>query len=358
MTVLVANAVLILLYSVVFRSNKKIVVGLGALQIFMVLALRADTYGTDAVYYMNGYALVSTFSWNDLLESLSTNPFSTAHLVWPYSFENGWVVLNWVVSRLGLDYHLFVIITSAITAICFGRFSYRYSESPGLTLFVISCMNFLLYSFFILRQTMALCICLEAIPFILKRKPLPFCLTVFFACCFHRSAILFAVLYPLAGLELKRNTFPKAVGVFFIVLLLSMFVFPAALPAVLSFFWKAHLELNFEWNNLILLQLLIVVGCCFFDTAKIGSESRKNNLLLWALLASLISYAPMLNNEVLARSNEYLWIFVAPLIPLMINRIQGHARVLVTMLLVVLLMGFLVYQVEGSVFDPYVSCLS
>lgn len=358
MTVLVANAALILLYTAVFHSNKKVVVALGTIQIFLLLALRADTYGTDAIYYMNGYNLISQFSFSGLLASLNPNLFSTAHLVYPFSYENGWVVLNWIVSRFGLEYHWFIVVTSAITAICFGRFVYRYSENPGLSLFVICSMNFLLYSFFILRQTIALCVCLEAIPFILKRRPLPFCLVMLLAVCFHRSAIIFALLYPLAGMKLKKDTYPKAVILFFVVLLASVTVLSFVVPALLSLFFKAHLEFKFEWNSLILLQLLITVGCCFFDTEKISAESVVNNLLLWALPASLISYVFMLTNVVLARSNEYLWIFIVLLIPLMVRRLEGHLRVLVTMLLVLLLFGFLVYLVQGSVFDPYLSCFA
>lgn len=358
MTVLLANAALILFYTVVFHSNKKLIVTLGTIQIFLVLALRANSYGLDAVYYMNGYGLISQFGFRDLLACINHNPLGTAHLVYPYSFENGWVILNWLFSRLGLDYHWFIVFTSAITAICFGHFVYKYSEDPGISLFVLCSMNFLLYSFFILRQTFALCICLESIPYILKKKPVQFCILMFLAISFHRSAILFAVLYPLAGMKLRKNTYLKAIIVFFTVLLVSVSILPIVLPVILSFFFKAHLDLKFEMNNLILLQLLIVACCCLFETEKIAEENSVNNLLLWALLASLISYAFMLSNEVLARSNEFLWIFVAPLIPLMLNRLEGHIRILATMFLVFLLFFYLIYLVHGSVYDPYLTCFA
>lgn len=354
MTILLGNAVSLLFYSVLFRESKKFVVVLGGIQLFLLLALRSEYYGTDAIYYLNGYDYISSMTFDQMLGALNSNLLNTAHLVYPYSYENGWVLLNWLFSAGHLGYRTLMVFLSGVTAASFSLFAYRFSKDPGITMFVLSCLSPLLYSFFILRQTFALCICLLALPFLLKRRPVPFALMVLVAFLFHRSALIFLILYPLCGRRATKKVFQIGLLVFAILLAASYTVFPKVIALLFELVGKAHFQISFSWNNLIALQLLIVVCCLFFDIDDI-SKDPTDNLALWAILASLLTYTVMLNNEVLARANEYLWIFVALLIPAMLQRLDPEMRALVRILVSILLLGFLAYEVHGSDLDPYLA---
>lgn len=356
MTVLLTNAVLILAYATLLRGHKKVVVILCGLQLFFVLALRGEFYGTDALYYSNGYAYISSMSLEQMIACLNPNLLNISNLVYPYSYELGWVVLNWLFGGLlGLDYRVFMVALSAFTAGSFALFSYRYSKDPGYSLFVISCLSFFLYSFFILRQTLALCICLLAVPFLLERKPVRFIALVFLAFLFHRSALVFLVLYPFCGRKVTKGAFNKGLLAFCVCLVLSLTVLPSVVSFLFGIMGKSHWigDIGFSWNNLIALQLFIVICCLAFDIDQVA-EDKLDNVALWAVLVSCVTYAVMLNNEVLARANEYLWIFVALLIPAMLQRLDPHMRTLGRMCVGMLLLGFLAYQVSGSDLDPYV----
>jgi hypothetical protein len=354
MTIILGNAVLLFFYSMFFRENRKFVAILGGFQLFLLLALRSEYYGTDALYYVNGYDYISSMTFEQMLGSLNSNLLNTAHLVYPYSYENGWVLLNWLFSASHLGYRALMVFLSGVTAVSFGLFAYRFSKDPGITMFVLSCLSPLLYSFFILRQTFALCICLLALPFLLKRRPIPFALMVVVAFLFHRSALLFLILYPLCGRRATKKVFQVGLVVFAIFLAASYTVLPKVVALLFELVAKTHFQIDFSWNDLIALQLLIVVCCLFFDIDDI-SKDPADNLSLWAILASLLTYTVMLNNDVLARANEYLWIFVALLIPAILQRIEPEMRALLRMVVGILLLGFLVYKVQGSDLDPYIS---
>lgn len=357
MTVLVANALLMLAYATLLRSYKKAVVVLGGFQLFLILALRGEFYGADASYYSNGYSYIASMSFDQMIACLDLNLLNTSNLVYPYSYELGWVVVNWLFGgAIGFDYRVLMVVLSAFTAFSFALFSYRYSKDPGFSLFIISCLSFYLYSFYILRQTFALCICLLAIPFLLQRRPAKFAAIVFLAFLFHRSALLFLVLYPFCRLKVSKKTYGKGILVFAVLLGLSLTVMPMVIQFVFQIINKAHwiVEIEFSWNNLIALQLFIVVCCTFFDIDRVA-KSQAGNLALWGVLISCVSYAAMLCNDTLARSNEYFWIFVALLIPAMLQQFGAHMRTLARMFISLLLLGFLVYQLQGSYLDPYIS---
>ena len=61
-----------------------------------------------------------------------------------------------------------------------------------------------LYTFMVqgLRQAIAMSICLFSIEFVKKRKFIPFFLVVFLASTYHKTAIVFAVIYFLYGIKM------------------------------------------------------------------------------------------------------------------------------------------------------------
>jgi hypothetical protein len=352
--VFLANAVLLLLYDVVFPKNETFACVLGGVQIFLLLALRADTYGADANYYRNGFSYIASLDFEHMAGALNPSLLNDADLVWPYSFENGWVVLNWLFAAAGLTYRSLVVALSAATAVSFTVFCRRYSKNPCYSLFLMSCLAFLPYAVFILRQTLAFCICLWAVPFALERKPGRFLLVVACAFLFHRSALLFLVLYPLAGLRATKRAVGWALAAFLGIALASATVLPYVLPALLSLVGKAHYSVGFAWNNMVALQFVLVAALLAFPVDAMCGDARVN-LAVWGMLASLVTYGAMLNNEVLARANEYLWVFVVLLVPALLDELEPHEKTLGYLAASALALAYLCQQTTGGAgLDPYV----
>lgn len=216
-------------------------------------------------------------------------------------------------------------------------------------------MNFLWYSISILRQTLALSIFLFGIIYIVKRKPIKFMLVILLAMMFHRAVILAALLYPLSRTKMTKRKLTYIFIAFVVLCALSAFVLPEVLKMILGVFGKEGLALSFSWNSLITLHIVIVVAILLlFDVDKMTEEFNAN-LSLCGVAASLLFCSVSLNNEVLARADEYLWIFVSLLIPVCLRQADPRLAVLGKMGAICLLLPFLAYQIYGTTLDPYIS---
>ncbi|RDB64114.1 EpsG family protein [Gordonibacter pamelaeae] len=356
MYVLLINAALIAIYGpIVSSKSKKVCVTLIGIQLFLLLALRAESYGPDAEIYAAGYRYISSLTFSQMLGALNPNILDNANLIYLYDFENGWVVLNWLLASLGFSYQGLIVFLAAVTSFSFCFFSLRYSDTPWFTLFILSTMNFLWYSISILRQMLALSIFLFGIIYIVKRKPIKFMLVILLAMMFHRAVILAALLYPLSRTKMTKRKLTYIFIAFVVLCALSAFVLPEVLKMILGVFGKEGLALSFSWNSLITLHIVIVVAILLlFDVDKMTEEFNAN-LSLCGVAASLLFCSVSLNNEVLARADEYLWIFVSLLIPVCLRQADPRLAVLGKMGAICLLLPFLAYQIYGTTLDPYIS---
>lgn len=353
MIVLVANSLLVLLFAATLNRYPKAACIVCGAQLFLVLAMRSEFYGADALYYYNGYHLISSYSFEGMCALLSPSPIKVADLPYPYAYENGWVVVNWIASFIGLDYRQFMISLAALTSLSISLFSYRYSKKPGYSLFIASCLIFYLYSFYVLRQTLAFCVCLFASKYLLERKPGKFFLLILLAISFHRSAIVFAILYPFVNRKVDKSVIKKALLFSIVLLVLSAFVLPTLLPKVLAVFGKAHYELSFKFNNLFILQLITVACLLLFDVEEMA-KNKMTSIAVWSSIISMLLYSLLLSNEVMARSIEYIWVFVIVLVPAMLEKLEKHEKTISYMAVSVLLVIYLAHQIQGTTFDPYI----
>lgn len=352
MIVLLANSILILLFATIFYRSPKAACFICGLQAFLILAMRSEFYGADALYYYNGYHLISGYSFEGICSVLSSSPIKVASLPYPYAYENGWVIVNWLFSHIGFTYRQFIIVLSGLTSFSLSFFAYRYSKKPGYSIFIATCLIFYLYSFYVLRQTLAFCICLFASKYLLERKPGKFFILLLLAISFHRSAAIFAVLYPFVNRPVTKNTIEKSLVACVVLILVSAFFLPNILPRVLALFGKSHYALSFKFNNLLMLQLLTVGCLLFFDIDKL-TKSKTTSIAIWSSILSMLLYSLFLSNEVMARAIEYVWVFVIALIPAILEELEKHQQLIAYMGISLLLVIYLAHQIQGTTFDPY-----
>jgi hypothetical protein len=110
------------------------------------------------------------------------------------SIEVGWYWLNKMVYIIsGNSFTLFFTV-SLIIVISYIITIKRYSAIVWLSVFLF--ITTLFYnSLFILRQNVAIAICLLSIPYILSRNPIKFFLVALLALSFHYSAIIWILVY-------------------------------------------------------------------------------------------------------------------------------------------------------------------
>ena len=210
------------IYHLLVKDRRKYVMLVTA-QLFLILALRAPTLGVDLGNYSGGYAYISSLGFTDMLSRLRL--ISPAELVYPYSYESGYVVLNWLLGKIGIGFHAFLILHAAFCMSSFGLFIYRYSKAPWLSFAMFFSLSYFEYSFGILRQILAICILLFAVPFIERKKPIPFFLLVILAFTIHRTALIFAVFYLARYIKVTRLVYLVNAAFWVLFIALSPLIF-------------------------------------------------------------------------------------------------------------------------------------
>ena len=95
------------IYKAIFKS-KKVFCALIALQLFFILALRDISVGTDLPTYSAGFEYIRSLSFLDMISKLRF--IRVSELIYPFSFESGYVILNWLIAKVGLGFHSLLAI--------------------------------------------------------------------------------------------------------------------------------------------------------------------------------------------------------------------------------------------------------
>ena len=125
--------------------------------------------------------------------------------------EKGFLLSIWILSRLFAEQQWVFLFSGAFFAIAVSRFVEKYCDDACLAFVVFNCLG--LFNFYVqgMRQSIAMGICMFAIDFCKERKLLQFLGVVVTAMCFHGSAVVFFVVYPIWGMKLSTRNLIFAV---------------------------------------------------------------------------------------------------------------------------------------------------
>lgn len=337
-----------------FLRDKRISTTIILVQIFLILALKDVSVGADWEIYSSGYEYISRLSFDDILGRLHL--VDIAELEYPYAFESGYTLLNWVIAHLGFSYKGFFIIISFFMIFSIGKFVKKYSEQPWLSLLLYVSLGFYAYDFGILRQAIALHILLFAFPAIVDRKFLKFLFIVFFASLIHRTAIICIPLYFFGNKKFTRNTIAISfvidiVLVLFTPSILEFFVFP-----IFSLLGKeSYVDmLSFSLNSLIM-TMLIIMSILFASVNLRQCRDYLWKTILWAFAFSTFIEIIGCYSEIFGRIIQYYYIYIVLLIPKVIyNYKERNTKVIVSFALIFLLLAFYIYSLNvDSAIVPY-----
>ncbi len=360
MWIYIINFVLLLLYGV-FIKNKKLLVALSAVQLFLILALRDPLLGVDNATYKVGYEYISTLSFDDMLSRLHLikvaelgNPEGVAS---PLAFESGYVVLNWLFGATGLSFHGFLIAYAAFCVFATSKFIYDYSESPTLSFILFVSVNFFTLSFGILRQTLALSIFLLSLPFIKKRKLIPYLLLCFLAFTIHRIAIITLPLYFLYNLRITKRRYLYAGGALLALFAASPLLVNYAIQPLMGLIGKGSYSLSLSFNFFILVMVAIAALIFLFTDFESFMGHRENNFLCWCFLFSIAVEIIGLYNDVIARAIYIPFIAAVALLPNVLRAYENKKLAAAgKVALIALSFAFMIYELHGNMINPYVFC--
>lgn len=161
------------------------------LPMWALVAFRAETIGCDTARYAFNYQ--SAQSINSLAAQMASS-----------GMEKGYVLIRALFILSNLSFYTFQIAITTYIYISLHRFFVRYSSNIAM-----SCLLLLLTMRFFssmnqTRMWLAIATVLFSLPYLLNRKFLKFLLIVAIAFFFHKSALLFVIMYPLCHLKYNR----------------------------------------------------------------------------------------------------------------------------------------------------------
>lgn len=235
-------------------------------------------------------------------------------------FEPGFMALLLICKILVNDYHFFIFICCVINCALLYRFLSKRVDNLPLAFLVFLSMSGTGIEINLLRNSIALLICLNALEFIPKRKPLPYFGLCLLAMSMHLSSVIYIPLYFFLHRRMPRWVYISLfVGATLFLLAQINFIGPIML-AVASRMGEIYVELvnNYIEGELANVQGFISIGLlerlmtgiliiCYYD--KLVNISKDNAMFINAFLLYFLSFALFREFEVVSRRIAILFVF-------------------------------------------------
>ena len=156
-----------------------------ALPMFVLIAFRGQHMGADTGVYLKIFNQITDIPWSNIF---AVNQKT-------YQFESGFVVFEKLIASFTQDDRVYQIIYSAIYLLSIVTFANQLEKHNFSFLYFFATIGTYTFMFTGVRQCLAMCICLLSYTFVKKRKLILFLLMVLLAFTFHKSAILFVIVY-------------------------------------------------------------------------------------------------------------------------------------------------------------------
>lgn len=293
------------------RRQEAVLLALGLLAIFLLLALKKDTVGTDIPGYKAQYLLSAAVDWKD---------FDFVY------FEKGYILLMKLFSKAGIPFGVFCAAIYGLLCRAYYRFLRRYSEHVILSLMMLVCYQFLVFHISGLRQTLAIAVCIYAFLALDDGRKIRSLLLTGLAVTFHQSALIFFAVYVIAAGKGRRLKPQVSILLTAAVILLR----PLLWGLVNRYFREVDptTDIALGGNLIFLAGMAVFLLYTQAATAAIPSPgcigSRQGFFAHMAFAALLGDLA--LSGSVLLRCNMYFTLFLLPGVPNAIARYDRRTR--------------------------------
>ncbi len=276
------------------RKRQERVILLGSMAaIFLLLALKGTSVGTDIPGYARQYGLAGQRPWGD---------FGYVY------FEKGFLLLMKVFSKCGLPFPLFTAAIYGLLCLAYFRFLERDSGDVTLSVLILISYQFLVFHISGLRQTLAMALCIWAYLVLDRSRLLSLGLAALAVSC-HTSAAIFFAVYPIAAWKRRLGWLEMLCAV------AAAIVLRPGVWALVNRFLRelAPAEIQIGGNCLFLGAMALFLN--YTCAALPGYTPFFANMATVAFAADLL-----LSGSTLLRGNLFFTLFLIPGIPSAIRR--------------------------------------
>ena len=332
---------------VISCANKKNVITINLSGIFafldivlmiLIMGFRAKTVGTDTNIYLDLY---NTFARHSFFENISIFNYQ--------NLEYGYVMFNTIAGHF-LNQHFFLLIVAIVIYTPILIFIIKKSKSPILSLFIFLCFGFFNQSFNISRQWIAIGILMISYNYVIKKKFWKFVLLVFCATLFHKTALVFAIIYPLSFIKYIT----KNMIIIYSALSSIFILFGSQITDVLQNIFYAGYELDRSGDIglSIFINIVILLTLMYFKHSFQKNNEDANLLIIISALTILFNILGIYM-DLFSRVMLYFKVFYIISIPNMVaSIINDNTRHLLSISIIVLFSLFYLYSLfTSTMFD-------
>jgi len=336
------------------RSAKKVFLVFAFLSLVLVAGLRSEVVGTDTSHYAGLFKdVVKMDSWKDIKDS---------------RYELGFVILLKAISLVSSRPSVMIFITSAIVVCLYSRYIIKSSSDVYISLVLFVLFGFYTNTFNIMRQHIAVGICLNAM-LLLKnqnsgklKSNLLFFLYVVLASQFHATAWVFLIVM----LSPVSKKYPVVV-VFECMVAIVLFTFKDEIATALSsqFGYEAYLISYAErasYLEIVVYSILFVLIFLFMSVIEkrrefFDSIKLEFDVLCVALVVMLITLSEY---GLIVRLAYYFKPVLLVILPAILQALRKKDRTVAKLMVYAvgcLYFGWSLYVNNGGIV-PYISVFS
>lgn len=262
----------------------------------------------------------------------------------------GYGLLNWIVAKFTNDYWIFRSIVFILTFIIISVWIYKHSKNIALSFLVFIAFGIIGFDFEILRQALAVSITAWSFDFIINRKPVKFFVTVLFAACFHKTALIMLLIYPLLNKRIEKSRFIIKIAYY----AMAIFVVAIGGQVIAQIYQRQDYSeyiVRGEGYNLLVF-LLILIGILYLfayrkqPNCKIESELELlNPIICFQIIATSFS--------LFTRILYYVTVYLCITIPDIMEELDARTKNTMLVVIVALLSVLFYVTYYGSDVVPY-----
>lgn len=272
---------------------KVIMTLIAILPMFLLFVLRNKSMGTDTFGYVRAFQYsIPKHSFQELLRGDYGDT------------EVGYLIYVKVITLFTNNYTIFFLINGIIIFGALLHFAFRYTENPFVFFFLFIALGTYAFINTGLRQSLAIAICIFAFDFVRNRKLIPFLLLVLLAYFFHKSAMVFLLIYPLGSIK-QTDWMIFTYVILAVVFVAGFAAFQGLFNEILGYEYEIE-----ETGNGGIFMIFVFVLCSFsifmlFDKKEEKEKKDSDALLMQLSLMAVVFWLLRLISRTAERISFY-----------------------------------------------------
>lgn len=335
-----------------YLEKPKLYLVINLIPLWFIMAFRNIRVGADTITYSQ------VFYQSDVTQ-IPANIYNWLAPVNNARFENGFLLLNKVIYNIYPNFRLMLIVTATIMILCLTFFIIKLNINYVIGILVYEAM-FMPFSMNVMRQALAVSLCMVAFVFLIKNQTGYFLLFNYLAITMHVTAWMFliALIYKYLKYGWKSKIF---IIIFTIIISLSFEMIYGKISQLsneASSFSNSVVSnnMNGSLNIIFSISLILIIstwGKHYMKVSKINGTTLINDSYLM-LLAAIAFYLIALKFSQLTRIATYFTIGYYPILSLLSGNPYSKKRDIAFTCICILLIAYFIFI---QTFRPEWSCI-